>query len=34
MMHLHGGGRMEEKHETCDAHVCDSIAMHSIEINC
>ena len=29
MMQPHGGGRMEEKHNMCDAHVCGSIAMHS-----
>ena len=34
MMQLHGSGRMEEKHETCDVHVCVSIAMHSTEMNC
>ena len=34
MMQLHGGGRMEEKHNMCDAHVCGSIAMHSMEMNC
>ena len=33
-MQLHGGGRMEEKHETCDVHVCGSIAMYSMEMNC
>ena len=34
MMQPHGGGRMEEKHNMCDAHVCGSIAMHSTEMNC
>ena len=34
MMQPHGGGRMEKKHNMCDAHVCGSIAMHSMEINC
>ena len=34
MMWLHGGGRMEEKHNMCDAHVCGIIAMHSMEMNC
>ena len=34
MMQLHGGSRMEEKHNMCDAHVCGSIAMHSMEMNC
>ena len=34
MMQPHGGGRMEEKHSMCDAHVCGSIAMHSTEMNC
>ena len=34
MMQLHGGGRMEEKHNMCDAHVCGSIAMDSMEMNC
>ena len=34
MMQPHGGGRMEEKHDMCDAHVCGSIAMCSTEMNC
>ena len=34
MMQPHGSGRMEEKHNMCDAHVCGSIAMHSMEMNC
>ena len=34
MMQPHGGGRMEEKHNMCDMHVCGSIAMHSTEMNC
>ena len=34
MMQPHGGGRMEEKHNMCDAHVCGSIAVHSMEMNC
>ena len=34
MKQTHGGGRMEEKHNMCGAHVCGSIAMHSIEMNC
>ena len=34
MMQLHGGGRMEEKHNMCDMHVCGSTAMHSTEMNC
>ena len=34
MMQPHGGGRMEEKHGMCDAHVYGSIAMHSMEMNC
>ena len=34
MMQLHGSGRMEEKHNMCDAHVCGSITMHSTEMNC
>ena len=34
MMQPHGGGRMKEKHNMCDVHVCDSIAMHSMEMNC
>ena len=34
MMQPHGSGRMEEKHNMCDAHVCGSIAMHSTEMNC
>ena len=34
IMQPHGGGRMEEKHNMCDAHVCGSIAMHSTEMNC
>ena len=34
MMQPYGGGRMEEKHNMCDVHVCGSIAMHSIEMNC
>ena len=34
MMRPHGSGRMEEKHNMCDAHVCGSIAMHSMEMNC
>ena len=34
MMQPHGGGRMEEKYNMCDAHVCGSIAMHSMEMNC
>ena len=34
MMQPHGGGRMEGKHNMCDAHVCGSIAMHSTEMNC
>ena len=31
MMQLHGGGRMEEKYNMCDTHVCGRIAMHSTE---
>ena len=34
MMQPHGGGRMEEKHNMCDAYVCGSIAMRSTEMNC
>ena len=34
MMQPHGGGRMEENHNMCGAHVCGSIAMHSMEMNC
>ena len=34
MVWLHGGGRMEEKHNMCGVHVCGSIAMHSMEMNC
>ena len=34
MMQPHGSGRMEEKHNMCDVHVCGSIAMHSTEMNC
>ena len=34
MMQLHGSGRMEEKHNMCDTHVCGSITMHSTEMNC
>ena len=34
MMQSHGSGRMEEKHEACDMHVCGSIAMHSTGMNC
>ena len=34
MMQLHGSGRMEEEHNMCDVHVCGSIAMHSMEMNC
>ena len=34
IMQLHGSGRMEEKHNMCDVHVCGSIAMHSTEMNC
>ena len=34
MMQPHGGGRMEEKHNMCDAHVYGSIAVHSMEMNC
>ena len=34
MMQLHGGGRMEEKYNMCDVHVCGSIAMHCMEMNC
>ena len=34
MMQPHGSGRMEEKHNMCDAHVCGNIAMHSMEMNC
>ena len=33
MMQLHGGGRMEEKQNMWGAHVCGSIAMHSMEMN-
>ena len=33
MMQLYGGGRMEEKHNMREAHVCGSIAMHSTEMN-
>ena len=33
-MQLHDGGRMEKKYETYGAHVCGSIAMHSMKINC
>ena len=28
------GGRMEEKHNMCDVHVCGSIVMHSMKMNC
>ena len=34
MRQLHGGGRMEKKHNMCDVHVCGSIAMRSTEMNC
>ena len=34
MMQPHCSGRMEEKHNMCDVHVCGSIAMHSTEMNC
>ena len=34
MMQLHGGGIMEEKHNMRRMHVCGSIAMHSMEMNC
>ena len=34
MMQLHGGGRMEEKHNMWKVHVCGSIAMHCMEMNC
>ena len=34
IMQPHGSGRMEEKHNMCDAHVCGSIAMCSTEMNC
>ena len=34
MMQLHGSGRMEEKHNMRRAHVCGSIAMHSMVMNC
>ena len=34
MMQPHGGGRMEEKYNMCDVHVCGSIAMHCMEMNC
>ena len=34
MMQPHGSGRMEEKHNMWDVHVCGSIAMHSTEMNC
>ena len=33
MRQLHSSSRMEEKHNMCDVHVCDSIAMHSMEMN-
>ena len=33
MMQPHGSGRMEEKHNMCDVHVCGNIAMHSMEMN-
>ena len=34
MMQPHGSGRMKEKHNICDVHVCGSIAMHSTQMNC
>ena len=34
MIQPHGGGRMEEKHNMCDVHVCGSIAVYSTEMNC
>ena len=34
MRQLHGGGRMEENHNICNVHVCGSIAMQSMEMNC
>ena len=34
IMQLHGSGRMEEKHNMCDVHVCGSIAVYSTEMNC
>ena len=34
MMQLHDGGRIEEKHDMRDVHVCGSIAMYSMEMSC
>ena len=34
MMRPHGSGRMEEKHNMCDVHVCGSIAMHCTKMHC
>ena len=34
MIQLHGGGRMEEKHEHKESACYGSIAMHSTEMNC
>ena len=34
MMQPHGSGRMEEKHNMRGMHVCGSIAIHSMEMNC
>ena len=35
MMQPHGGGRMEEKHNMCDVHVCwqHSHAQHGNELS-
>ena len=34
MMQLHGSGKMEEEAWTWGVHMCGSIAMHSMEMNC
>ena len=34
MMQPYGGDRMEENHNMRRAHVCGSIAMHSMVMNC